>query len=426
MAGLLWTFRIRFAQIRLARVIVQQRAGMRNPHFISRPGRVDQCGLNVEQKLRATGSNTGNLLFISALQRVVAHDRLSCKVGFRPREIRADHDGLIIPAANWLDPTSVSLDFENLAGRIEASGLPCVLIGLGARALSEDQPLKLQPGMMRLLAVVSERSKSISVRGEFSAHVLEAHGFKNVVVTGCPSLLWWVDRPAHASKKVARPSRITINGTRGEFDESAFGATYAIGLKLARLARRISADYVAQTELPDMYFGLQGFTREDVDLQERALAFVKRIYDEPDELALLGFLSAHVKTFFDVDEWIAYLRGRDFVIGTRLHGVIAALLAGTPGVLITHDTRTREMARTLSIPAIGADALGEGGGALQRIYDETDLSAFNAAQPKYVETFRQFFEDNGVAHRLPGVPDSSSTSRSGDQSNLGAGPSHAP
>ena len=48
--------------------------------------------------------------------------------------------------------------------------------------------------------------------------------------------------------------------------------------------------------------------------------------------------------------WMDYLRGTDFTFGTRIHGNIAALLAGTPAYVLAHDTRTLELARYFEIP----------------------------------------------------------------------------
>nr|WP_281721870.1 polysaccharide pyruvyl transferase family protein [Nitrosomonas nitrosa] len=369
---------------------------MHKPHFVSRPAHVPVDGdLTLAHMLRDTGGNTGNLLFISSLRRVLGDERSTSGVAFEPTHLR-ECDGLIVPAANWLKASS---DFGNLAARIEATTLPCVVVGLGAQAPKEGQIPKLQPGTLRFLSVVAERSKSIAVRGEFSAQVLEAYGFKEVVVTGCPSLLWHVDRGANVAKQSKRIAKISINGTRGEFDEVAFKPVYEPGLQLARMAMRLSADYVAQTELPDMYFGMERFAEED-GVYERALAFVKRIYGVEDEMALRGYLTAHVKTFFNVETWIDYLRKRDFAIGTRLHGIIAALLAGTPGLLLTHDSRTTEAARALSIPSIDARSF-DYKSSLQELYDAVSFDEFNDAQDAYIERFRQFFKDNGVSHRLP-------------------------
>ena len=44
------------------------------------------------------------------------------------------------------------------------------------------------------------------------------------------------------------------------------------------------------------------------------------------------------------------MEGLDFSIGTRLHGNMAAIAAGRPAVLISHDGRTGELAKTMHLP----------------------------------------------------------------------------
>ena len=48
--------------------------------------------------------------------------------------------------------------------------------------------------------------------------------------------------------------------------------------------------------------------------------------------------------------WISELRSYDFAYGTRIHGNIAALLAGTPSVVLVHDSRTLELSRYFELP----------------------------------------------------------------------------
>ena len=58
----------------------------------------------------------------------------------------------------------------------------------------------------------------------------------------------------------------------------------------------------------------------------------------------------HGKVFFDVSDWMDYYKGFDFVIGTRIHGTMLALQAGTPALCIAHDSRTLELCQTMKMP----------------------------------------------------------------------------
>jgi polysaccharide pyruvyl transferase WcaK-like protein len=61
--------------------------------------------------------------------------------------------------------------------------------------------------------------------------------------------------------------------------------------------------------------------------------------------------------YFNALEWIEDLRSCSVVLGTRIHGCIAALQAGTPSVITTIDSRTDGLAETLGIPRVALSRL---------------------------------------------------------------------
>jgi len=199
---------------------------MQNPYFAAKPSSARNAN-GIRDGLSATGMNTGNLLFISALRRVVQHQTKSDIGRFVPEEVRERHDGVIVPAANWL---SASSDFGGLASLIEKADLPTTIVGLGAQSFNGQPPI-LSEGTLRLVKVIAERSKNLSVRGPFTAEVLAHYGINNVVVTGCPSLLWHVDRPASATKLPKKRLFVSLNGTRSDTDAKLFkNPVFKIGL----------------------------------------------------------------------------------------------------------------------------------------------------------------------------------------------------
>ena len=50
--------------------------------------------------------------------------------------------------------------------------------------------------------------------------------------------------------------------------------------------------------------------------------------------------------------WINDLQAYDLSVGTRVHGYIAAVLAGIPSVMLCHDSRTRELAQWFDLPRL--------------------------------------------------------------------------
>ncbi len=356
--------------------------------------------------LRRQVGNTGNLLFIHALRRVLHYDALAHGRQFVPAELRDRHDGIVVAAANWLSPRH---SFAELATRIEATQLPCVVVGIGAQAPSEAEIPALQDGVLRLMKIASERSDSISVRGEYSAEVLAHYGIDNVTVTGCPSLLWNLDRSPRVAKPQRRVTRVALNCSRGAPDERLFTRrarrvqTNRLNVLLPRLALHRGLDFVAQAELPDIYHALG---RRDEDTVTKAFPdYLSRVYGTTDTRYLNDFLAHRTKVFFDVEAWLLYLTGQHLVFGTRLHGAIAGLLAGIPAVLVTHDTRTAEMARQASIPSVSAETVTEEID-FQQVYDACDVETFNRSASAYYKRFAEFFDANGLRHRLPGATES--------------------
>ena len=60
----------------------------------------------------------------------------------------------------------------------------------------------------------------------------------------------------------------------------------------------------------------------------------------------------HGQAFFDAAVWMEHYRRFDFVVGTRIHGVMLALQAGVPALCIAHDSRTLELCETMKVPHV--------------------------------------------------------------------------
>lgn len=372
-----------------------------NPFFYSpAPGLFSPASdkMTVHQKMRLLGLNTGNMMFATALQKVLGPTE-GCDWGatleaFDPRAVAEKHDCIVIAAANWLQPR---LDFGPLATKIEETGLPCFVIGIGAQAGSFNSAPELLDGTKRFLKVVSERSTEIAVRGPFTAEVLESHGITNVCVSGCPSLLMASHAPI---SKISTPIRkIAIAGSRGLPNERIFASKTATQLLSRRFSKMLLTDdveFIAQAELPEIEIALSDARYDGI--RPEWLDFIERYYEAPIA-DVAPALAKKMKVFFNMDDWIDHLRTVDFVFGTRLHGTIVSLIAGTPALMIVHDSRTREMAEIMNIPAIAAKEI-DGPIDYQSLYDSIDLDRFIRRLPEYVDRYISFFDCNGLKHNL--------------------------
>ncbi len=92
------------------------------------------------------------------------------------------------------------------------------------------------------------------------------------------------------------------------------------------------------------------------------------------------------------------MRDLDLVAGTRFHGAMAALLAGTPAFVFCHDTRTREMSEFLKVPSVGIEEVERID--LREIYDHIELDSFNQRRAELLPAYKNFLDKNGLQHRL--------------------------
>ncbi len=333
------------------------------------------------------GSNTGNVLFCESLNRVLLNAK-RCTYHFKPREVE-DCDAIVIAAANWINPYS---DFGGLANRLEKSGLPVILCGIGLQ-MDHHPPLDLEvsEGTMRLLRLASETSKYISARGDKSCSYLKALGIDNVVSTGCPSLLLAGELGPRVdiSEKIEFPD-IVVHGTR-HMDSRA----HPFHAFLYQQALVNGHDLLLQSELIDMDILM------DTDLEHEVVQFRNRVLEQVFDEEIVHvreYLKTHGKVFTELQSWLEYMGKKKFSFGSRVHGTIASLLAGCPAVLAVHDERTLELAEKMALPHVSASEIDTAHKLDPREYANTEqFRHFERSYRTYREHFIEYFRSVGLA-----------------------------
>lgn len=349
--------------------------------------------LSVENMLRRTGQNTGNMLFAAATSGLFENAVNTDYALPNPKKLEG-RDCIVIAAANWLNGHA---DFGHIAEKLEATNLPIIALGLGAQSPMEKRIPKLKPGTQRLVSLLAERSPVIAARGTFSCEVLEHYGAKNAVATGCPSLLMNGAEPPvfrTADSHELGPEDIAIHSTRHHF----YTATDPFYTYLYRQAFAHGHDLLLQSELADFYFTLGRLNNPEI--REKAAAVIREVYQAPP-YKLREYLGTHGHVFFGMEEWLTYCRSKRFFLGTRIHGTIAAVLAGTPSMLIAHDSRTVEMAEAMAIPYVTKDKVDmEGPLRAEEYYQRALDHDFEAAYRRYWDGYKDFFERCGLRTKL--------------------------
>ena len=111
------------------------------------------------------------------------------------------------------------------------------------------------------------------------------------------------------------------------------------------------------------------------------------------------FVENKVRFFVDPWPWIEHLRGVDFAFGTRIHGNIAALLAGTPAAMSSPMTRGRWSWPSTSRSRTGSSTDMTPDTDAAELYAEADYTALNRGHAARFATFVDF----SVAARPPHV-----------------------
>jgi hypothetical protein len=306
------------------------------------------------------GNNSGNLVFIDAAHKLlsvpgaeIVADRFDM-TSRDARRINERFDVYAIPLANAFRPSFAPV-LDRMTDVIRSLRIPVVVLGVGAQATLDYDWTKLhaiEPSVRAFVGAVLDHGPSIGVRGEMTADYLRSLGFRDVEVVGCPSMFMW-----GADLTVTRKVPELTPDSRIALTVSPY--VRPVGPIVKRHAEAYpNLIYIAQ-DIDSLELLLWGATHPDAYKQ----------LDNPAHLGHPLVRDDRTRLFLDPWPWIEELRHQDFSFGTRIHGTITALLAGTPGVVIAHDSRTLELARYFGIPHR----------TLREVDDSTDAADLYAA-----------------------------------------------
>lgn len=337
------------------------------------------------------GTNTGNLLFSDSAHKmlttpnaeVTSNGIRTNPSAQRAAEINEQYDAFVVPLANAFRP-QFQASLDRLSTLIEQLTIPVVVFGVGAQVGAEYDTAVLDPmndSVKRFARAVLDRSATIGVRGELTADYLTGLGFKDVDIIGCPSMFLYGDTfPA-----LRRP------GT--------FGPDTRIALNLSPNARPVGdiAGVAARTaeRFPRLMYFAQNMV--DAELLYWGDTSVESGYSDsfPLQLSHDLFREGKVTVPLDPKTWLEDLAEFDFAFGTRIHGNVAALLAGTPAVVLAHDSRTLELCRYFDIPHRMFAEVGDDVDPAA-LYAEADFGPMYAGHAERFGRMAAFLTRNGL------------------------------
>lgn len=342
------------------------------------------------------GNNSGNTIFTHAVHRVVSTAGAQVSVDAAPEnvaragEINEKYDQYIVPLANAFRPSFVE-SLDKYSALIEQLKIPVVIVGVGVQLNAEsNNPERLEPvrqNIDRFMRAVLKRSPSVGVRGETTYNYLRSIGYSDdeVTVIGCPSLFQYGHLKIRDFGEVTKDSLITLN-------VSPY-LTKMGPISAANTVRYPNLRYVPQ-DILTLRNILYGEEPPNADSHHPQVP-----YRSTDFLMRKG----RTDFFVDPTTWTKWLAQRDFSFGSRIHGNIASLLAGTPAVVIAHDSRTRELADYHEIPYRLLEDVPDDVDA-RDLFATADFTGFHANQQQRFDNYLKFLEHNGVRHIFSGNP----------------------
>lgn len=289
-------------------------------------------------------TNSGNLIFSDATHKILETPRakvvsngITTRVADADR-INSEYDVFVIPLANAFRP-SFERQLERLTQLISKLKIPVVVPGVGAQTgvnYSADRLKPMQPTVYAFVSAVLDHSASIGVRGEFTERYLRDMGFRDVDVIGCPSMFLGGSRLVvrEDGRSLGPESRIAVNGSHDAVRKH----------KLGQIIDRTHARYPHLRFIGQNLSDARQLHWRDLSHQNAAVTDIPTHPDHP----MYG--EGKVRVYIDPVTWMDDLRGFDFSFGSRIHGNIAALLAGTPTTVLCGDSRTLELCRYFDIP----------------------------------------------------------------------------
>lgn len=340
-----------------------------------------------KKKLEYTGNNTGNILFVDSMKEQVNY---SLELWFSKNNCYAGKENSVVgvlPMANLIGVHSNNA--EAWCELIKDVPFPIVPVGMGAQSTKElNTPKKLVDALpdsrVNAIRTMAERVKSFGVRGEFTAECLELMGIKNYRIIGCPSAYKYLNG-VYKEVKTPTMDKVVCNITAGNKYESM----------ILDLAMKNPSKWLMQTslELPEVCLGNECFTEK------------KKEYAFPE----IGHTNAEVeaytkengKMFFRTSDWYDFLEKESFTFsfGSRFHGNMFSLRTGIPALWVVHDSRTRELVNTFSLPSIECEKMEE----IKHIDELIEYCDYSDFYKKYREKsaeYVRFLEENEISHKF--------------------------
>lgn len=325
----------------------------------------------------AIGNNVGNLMYAYSIFRNLTTKNVELVPDYYkvdPDEaemINETYDSYVIPLANAIRPSFIPT-LKRYTALIQKLKIPVFVIGMGMAFSYEpniEQKRPFDNDVKHFVSAVLEKSNIIGLRGQITSDYLSYLGFKegrDHMVIGCPSMYTFGSNIKIRDVNLHNDSLISMNMTP-KADQ-----------KVLKFLNGLS----------EQYKNLE-FTPQDLD--EMILAYSgtpflgnavnSKVNNYPNSLDADLYKNNQVKFFLSAPSWIKHMRNIDLSVGTRLHGNVAPILAGTPSIAIPIDGRMRELTEYHNFPRVPTNEIREDM-TLEELLEQVDIHSVEKNQER--------------------------------------------
>ncbi len=335
------------------------------------------------------GTNVGNLLYVYGILRTITKEDTTITANYytvdenKADEINEKYDCFIIPLADAFREEFTG-ELRALTRLVKKLRIPCFIIGAGLRAPYEADlkaGFSFDEDVKNFVSAVLEKSAMVGVRGQITADYLSHLGFREGIdhmAIGCPSMYSFGAELTIRDTNITRDSIVCYNSSLTTPDN--------IHEFINRTIR----------EFPNYYFVPQ--VLKQLRLMYTGAPFINTgnpLY--PSRITDEVYNGKHAQFFINIPTWLDFLKTADLSFGSRLHGNIAATLAGTPSILFPKDARVRELADYHHLTSIPYDEVNENTN-IWGLIEKVDFHQVSRYQKENFDRFLGFLEKNSIDH----------------------------
>lgn len=342
------------------------------------------------------GSNVGNLVYQFGIFRALINENVQvipdnydverCRITDRDIEhINKKYDAYICPLAdaireNYIEKLNFYVKF------IEKLDIPFIISGIGLRTNVRDDGTKKFPfddNITNFINAVVDNGTIIGVRGKITGNYLSNLGFKenrDFIVIGCPSMFSYGTHINIQDKEINEKSLISINSSlKSQKPTLKF---------ISNLFKKYPNHYFIPQWLSE--FKLTYLGKPDLKVNDK---IKKKFY--PTKITSSEYEKNNVRYPVNTYGWIELLKTVDMSFGTRLHGNIAATLAGTPNIMVIKDGRMKDVVDYHELTRIDAHEL-KNYNSIEEIIESVDFHSTEKNHEKRFEKYISFWQQNNI------------------------------